>query len=142
MDKKEIEKRAFELFYPATGFNCAESISKTIVEFFGDGNADNIPKVASGFGGGIGHTIADTCGILTGGVVALSHLFGRMTPEENNDKLYEMVTEYRDKFIRENGSTNCTVLLEGLGKQDDMIKCRNMTERAAGIIAEIIKNGG
>lgn len=138
MDRNRAEEMAYNYFCPPHGFNCAEAISKTIVELYISDSGSVIPKAAAGFGGGIGHSIADTCGALTGGVIALSYLFGRTSPEEDNENLYKLVTLFRDRFIKENHSTNCTTILEAFGPQDKMTKCRNMTARAAGIVCQLI----
>ncbi len=135
-EKEKVESKAFEYFQ--AGFNCAEAICKAIVEEFATEPYHDIPKVASGFVGGIGGTKEDVCGTLAGGVIALSFLFGRMEPGADIKKLTELAAEFRAEFSKNFSSTNCKVLLEQFGEQDKSDKCKKMTAQAAGILGEII----
>ena len=40
--------------YHKSGFHCAEAASKAIIEAYGNGTGNDIPKVATAFGGGVG----------------------------------------------------------------------------------------
>jgi len=132
-----VEKKALDT-YVAGGLHCAEVISKTITEVFGSKPAINIPRVASGFGGGMGKTLEDTCGALTGGIIALGYLYGRDEAGGNVDKVMDLVKSFRKKFVEKNGSTLCSVILVELGKQENMMKCKKMTSEVAGMLAELI----
>ncbi|MEW6609116.1 MAG: C-GCAxxG-C-C family (seleno)protein [bacterium] len=136
MIREDVEKKAFDYF--EGGFHCAEAISKTITEFFAKELSSEIPKVASGFGGGIGKTKEDVCGALTGGVIALGCLFGRMEPGKDLKDVCELTSEFRRRFIDEFGSTNCQTILKGFGEQENMQKCKKLTATAAGILSEIL----
>ena len=136
----EIEQRAFDYFQ--SGFNCAEAVSKVIAEWYTKEPSASIPKVASGFGGGIGGSKGDTCGALTGGVIALGYLWGRMEPNGDKKIVYELASEFRKKFIDSFGSSNCQSLLNGFGEQENMIKCKKLTARAAGILSEMLEDLG
>jgi C_GCAxxG_C_C family probable redox protein len=70
MTKKDIEQKTFMYFH--SGFNCAESILKSFVELYNKEPDPGITKFASGFGGGIGGSHCETCGALTGGIIALA----------------------------------------------------------------------
>jgi len=136
MVREEAEKKAFDYFQ--SGFHCAESILKTIMELFAKEPSSDIPKVASGFGGGIGKTREDVCGALTGGVIALGCLFGRMKPGEDFQDAWELSSEFRKRFIDKFGSANCQTILKGFGEQENNIKCKRLTSNAAGMLSEII----
>jgi hypothetical protein len=60
------------------GYNCAQSVLLTMFEFWNGENA-LIPKIATGFGGGIGRC-GSVCGALTGGVMALGVKYGTNEP--------------------------------------------------------------
>jgi Putative redox-active protein (C_GCAxxG_C_C) len=52
------------------------------MEEFPERSCGSIPKVASGFGGGIGASKSETCGALTADIIVLGCLFGRNTEIE------------------------------------------------------------
>lgn len=137
MDKEQVEQKAFDLFQ--NGFNCAEAISTAIVECCGEGAEQYTPKAASAFGGGIGGTKYETCGVLTGGMVALGWLFGRTAPDADKQEVYALATEFRGRFFNAFGSTQCQVILEALGEQENLLKCKRMTGAAAGILFDILQ---
>ena len=140
MNRETVEKQAFDTYL--TGFHCAEVISKTITEIFGDNGNQDIPRVASGFGGGIGSSKEDVWGILTGGVIALGWLYGRSEPGADINNLKDLTGAFRKKFIERTGSTKCPEILEKLGEQEKMIKCKKLTAEMTGVLWEIINNEG
>ncbi len=134
--KKEIEQKTYDYFNG--GFNCAESISKAIIEEFSKEKSVEIPKIASGFGGGVGHSKDDICGTLAGGIMALGFLYGRMNQGENIQKLMKITAEFRTEFINKFGSSNCKILLDKFGVQEKSDKCKKITAEAAGLLADLI----
>jgi len=140
MTREEVERKAFDYFQ--SGFHCAEAVSKTITELFAQEACRDIPRVASGFGGGIGRTHEDTCGALTGGVIAIGYLFGRDNPDEEWRDAYERAAEFRKRFTEEFGSTNCRALLDAFGEQDNWHKCKRMAAGAAGILSDLLIEQG
>jgi len=137
MDKKQVEQRAFDLFQG--GFNCAEAISTAIVEWHGPESAEYTAKAATAFGGGIGGTKCETCGALTGGVIALGWLFGRTEPGADKQVVYALATEFRNKFLDMFGAVQCKAILDAFGPQENLHKCKRMTGAAAGILFEILE---
>jgi C_GCAxxG_C_C family probable redox protein len=69
-----------------------------------------LPRVASGFGGGIART-GQVCGALTGAVMALGWAMGRSASGDSIDELYGEVAELVDEFTSEFGSTSCRMLI-------------------------------
>ncbi len=134
--REELEKKTFDYFN--NGFCCSEALSKAIIEHFSERPDDYPVKVASGFCGGIGRTHEDTCGALTGGVIAAGYLFGRMEPKRDLSDAGKVISEFRKQFLSAFGSTNCAVILERLGEQEKYIKCKELTAKAAGILADIL----
>jgi C_GCAxxG_C_C family probable redox protein len=137
MNKTQIDQRAFDLFQ--NGFNCAEAVSTAVVEWYGSGAAEFTPKAATAFGGGVGGTKCETCGALTGGVIALGWLFGRTEPGADKQNVYAFATEFRNKFLDSFGSTQCKAILEAFGKQENLHECKRMTGAAAGILFDILE---
>ncbi len=104
-----VARRAREIFL-SSGFNCAESVLLANMERLGV-EGDWLPKVASGFGGGIART-GQVCGALTGAVIALGWAMGRSASDGNVDELYGVVAELVDQFTSEFGTTSCRMLID------------------------------
>jgi C_GCAxxG_C_C family probable redox protein len=88
---------------------CSQSVLGAIKEALGSID-DKVYKAGSGLGGGIGR-MGDTCGALTGAVMAVSAIAGREYNDRDNDQAkditYEMARDLHKLFIREYFSTNC-----------------------------------
>jgi C_GCAxxG_C_C family probable redox protein len=138
--KKEVGKKAFD--YHDSGFHCAEAVSKAVVETYGQGMSQNIPMVATAFGGGVGRTHQGICGALTGGVIALGCLFGRNEPSADWTDASELAAELKRRFVLEHGTTNCGAILATFGPQENMIRCKRLSGKVAGMLAEILEESG
>lgn len=137
MSKTQASKKAFDYFN--SGFHCAESISKAIVEVHGsEPESTEVQRYAAGFQGGIGGTHEDICGALSGGIVAIGCLRGRRAAGEDNQDVRALTTEYRRRFIAEFGSGTCQVLLDGMAEREDGFDCKKMTAIAAGLLSELL----
>lgn len=97
-----------------------------------------IPKIASGFCGGIART-SGICGAVSGAVMAISIFYGRGLPYEPIDKSYVPVKKLIEIFENKFGSTNCRQLTEcDLGTEEGRKRyfATNMLERCRGYTAE------
>ena len=65
--------------YFRQGLNCAECVLRTFMDIYECNVPDEVICMATGFGGGMGHT-KNTCGAITGAVLALGLLKGRRDP--------------------------------------------------------------
>lgn len=104
---EEVAKRNFN-----SGFNCAESVLLAVtaeLDATGRTKEHVIPRIATGFGGGIGRN-GDVCGALTGGVMAISLVFGRDKPEESREPCYPVVDRFYNDFRSKFGSCKCREL--------------------------------
>ena len=145
MDVKQLEEKAKEMFGPE-GLFCAESVLNTVSEEAGI-ISPLIPRIATGFCGGISRT-SGLCGAVAGGIMALGILYGRDNAEQPYYTVYEKVQQFLRAFEVEYKSTNCFELTGyDLSKEEDrqaffekgMIeKCRRFTGRAAGLVAELV----
>jgi C_GCAxxG_C_C family probable redox protein len=139
--RKEAEGRALSYF--RSGFHCAESISRAIVELHGDEvDGHKVQRFAAGFQGGIGGTHEDICGALTGGIVAIGCLLGRREAGQDNQEVKELSTEFRRRFVAEFGSSNCRTILDRLSERGDGFDCKNLTAVAAGLLSEVLTERG
>ena len=65
--------------YFRQGLNCAECVLRTFMDIYECDVPDEVICMATGFGGGMGHT-KNSCGAITGAVLALGLLKGRRDP--------------------------------------------------------------
>ena len=92
------------------GYNCAQSVLLTMFEHW-NGRNELIPKIATGFGGGIGRC-GSLCGALAGGVMALGVRFGTNEPSsEKRKEIYRLTCEFYKRFEKQNGSVLCGELI-------------------------------
>ncbi len=137
-------QKAAETF--ESGLFCAESVLKVIAEEEGI-YSEFIPGIATGLCSGMSRT-CNTCGALTGGILALGLVYGRNKPDESVEKNYMAVQELMSRFENEFGTLNCRELIDiDLGAEDGPqtfqenechIKCREYTGKAAEITRDII----
>jgi C_GCAxxG_C_C family probable redox protein len=104
----EVGERAAEHF--KRGYNCAQSVLLTMLEHWHMKN-ELVPKIATGFGGGIGRC-GSVCGALTGGVMAISIKCGTNEPSmKERLKAYETSQKFYERFQAETGSVLCKELI-------------------------------
>jgi C_GCAxxG_C_C family probable redox protein len=70
-----------------------------------------IPRIATGFGGGVGSTHRYLCGALLGAVIATGIAFGRERAEESRDRAINLIRELLRGFRQEFGSVDCYELV-------------------------------
>ena len=133
----QASKTAFE--YHKSGFHCAESVSKAIMEVYGSKISHDIIKVATSFGGGLGRTKQDICGGLAGAIIAIGFLYGRSEPGADWTLASDLAAELRKRFVQNHGTTNCGILLEAFGPQENMMRCKQLSGEVAGILADILE---
>ncbi|MCX7780803.1 MAG: C-GCAxxG-C-C family protein [Negativicutes bacterium] len=91
------------------GYNCAEAILRAFVEKLGLEVSDDALKMASGFGGGVGHA-GCMCGALTAATMVLGLLEGRTSKEQSRGAIYESAGEFHKLFTEKFGTSCCRVL--------------------------------
>jgi C_GCAxxG_C_C family probable redox protein len=104
---EEEAKRNFN-----SGYNCAESVLLTTSRRLGHSirNSEScIPRIATGFGGGIGRN-GDVCGALSGGIIAISLALGRDNGEQSRDPCYAAADRFYTDFVEKFGSCRCREL--------------------------------
>jgi len=113
-------------------------LGKTIVDNYSE-KPDGFPvNVASAFCGGVGRTHQDICGAFTGAIIAIGYLYGRTEQGMDLTETSSIASEFRRQFLETFSSNNCAVLRDRLGEQEGNIKCKQLTARATGILADIM----
>ena len=114
-DKNKIschEKIAVDLFLK--GYNCAQSTFAAFSDMTGLSVSESV-RLASAFGGGMCGR-RDTCGAVTGMLLALSHLRGYVDADDREGKveIYAVGKELVDEFEDLLGTVVCRELLAGM----------------------------
>ncbi|WP_300366423.1 C-GCAxxG-C-C family (seleno)protein [Brachyspira sp.] len=128
----------YEYLYSGFGkkedLNCAEKILYGANKVYELGINKNDLKLAAGFGGGMG--VGITCGILTGGIMALAKAFIEDRGHEGT-LLKEIEVEYINKFNDKMESINCDTLVEKYRHPEE--GCSYLIFEAAKIFDELME---
>lgn len=120
--------------YENQDLNCAETVLYAANQEYKLGLDEKALKLAAGFGGGM--AIEDKCGALTGAIMVLGVIFVKEKAHES-DKIKVLTKELLKRYQEEMGSIDCAPLKEKY--RDDIIKCRDIIDKAAEILDSIIK---
>lgn len=109
MEKASIKKEAIERF--RSGYNCSQSVLSSMAGRI-DSDVSFLEKVASGFGGGMGH-MQGTCGAVTGSFMAISLYCGNKYHynHERTEEAYKLIKKFDSEFKKVHGTTNCMELI-------------------------------
>lgn len=151
---EEIKQRARKNF--SLGYNCCECVTEAVFSLIDTGLPEEVKKLATGFGGGIG-LYGDTCGALVGAVMAVSAVHGRSKLPEGEGKeamlkakdqlygkpgLYRLFNQVPNRFKTKYGKTLCRELTSQWHDawlcRDHALFCREVITDAAGIAADLI----
>ena len=142
MDQQKMEQRIFALFSAEGGLNCAEAVLAAALEQTDLPPGGLLPRIATCFGGGVGRCKEEMCGALSGGIMAVGCLLGRGEPGANWDRAAAVAAELRARFAAANGGTRCGDILERLGPQQNLDKCRQLSSRVAGLLCASLAASG
>lgn len=151
----QIKEQARKNF--SKGFNCAECVFEAVLHNVDTGLPQDTLKLATGFGGGVG-LFGDTCGALSGAVLAVSAVHGRSELPEGEDKkaaltngkqqlygspgLYRIFNQIPNRLQKKYGKTLCREITAEWQDQwlcrDHALHCREIITDAAAIAAELI----
>lgn len=130
------------------GFSCSQAVLVSYCEKFGL-DPDTALKISTGFGGGM--HLAQTCGAVTGAIMAIGLKFGRYKPQDKDAKTrtYEYVQRFAEKFLARHDSLSCKDLIgcditttDGMqhAKDNNLFKtvCVDLVKTATEILDEIL----
>lgn len=107
MDKPDEAEKIFK-----KGFNCAQAV---FLPFARDFNIEPglALKLSTGFGAGMVYR-GETCGAVTGAMMAIGLAFGRRIASDaaSRDRTYALINRFYDEFKEINGSIICKELLK------------------------------
>lgn len=141
-----VEQDAKECF--KQGLNCSECVMTAFLNHFDTGLPKEVVKLATGFGGGMGHT-KNTCGAITGAVMALSAIVGRENPvaketvgeriTELQQGIYPIVGKMVNEIKDEYGTLICSELSNPFGDfacKERKKNCMTMIMHCANLVAK------
>jgi len=106
--KTDLGEKAKTLFRES--YNCSQSVLLAMCQHWGV-ESDLVPKIATGFGGGMGRS-SSVCGAVTGGVMALGVRYGANEPSTEKRLLtYDYTRKFLERFEKRNGGTLCRDLI-------------------------------
>ncbi len=122
--------------------NCAETIVKTFDELC-DLGVGKAVRLASGFGGGMGHA-GDLCGALAGAVMVLGAFKGRPNPPEGDRKdIYPLSKEFHGIFVASNQATDCDDLRKfEFGTREQNVNCLKLVVGTAELLGQFLVDKG
>lgn len=121
------------------GYNCAESVVRAFRDFFQLDVSDEALKMASGFGGGLGHA-GCMCGALSGATMVLGMLQGRASKEQNRGPIYGSAQDFHGIFTEQFGVACCRVLNpHEFGSQEQRRTCLKITGTTADLLLKYIQ---
>lgn len=101
-----------------------------------------IPRIATGFHGGVGGSHRWACGALSGGVIAAGMVLGREKPEESAKRVDTFVQQLLGDFEERFGSVRCYELV-GIpyGEEDWSEKwhAMNMRDRCVHFVRFVVE---
>ena len=113
----EAESRGREYF--KQGLNCSECVLRTFMDMHETGLPEAVIRLASGFGGGMGHT-KNTCGAVTGAVLALGAVKGR-------DPFAEEEVKERIRQLNEEVYPSCAPMIREMEQEYGTLICAELS---------------
>ena len=122
------------------GYNCAESVVRAFRDCYKLDISDEALKMASGFGGGLGHA-GCMCGALSGATMVLGMLQGRANKEQSRGPIYGSAQEFHDIFAKQFGATCCRVLNpHEFGSKEQRRTCFKLTSTTAEMLLNYLQD--
>jgi C_GCAxxG_C_C family probable redox protein len=132
----EVGERAASFF--GERYHCAEAVVAACFEALGEDSCEAVAH-ATAFGGGFGKSFAEVCGVLSGCMIVIGHLHGRRMPGENWDHPADLGAAVRKQFLDNQKTTNCGVLRDSFGDEQQMAECRKLVQETTVALIEIIR---
>ncbi|MBE0635848.1 C_GCAxxG_C_C family protein [Candidatus Bipolaricaulota bacterium] len=152
---EQVRHRAHANF--SAGFNCAECVTEAVWALIKSDLPADAWKLATGFGGGIG-LYGDTCGALTGAILAVGAVHGRGTLPKGIDRrdiltksrtqlyedpgLYRIFNQLPNWFVTQYGTTLCREITTAWRAnwlcREHALHCREIISQTAGRAVELM----
>jgi C_GCAxxG_C_C family probable redox protein len=121
-------------------YGCAESFVASVGKYLWGEMDDSIKMISTGFSGGVGGTHEELCGGVSGAAIILGLLYGRTTNDESKMiRCKRLISEHRDRFVAEFGTTVCQELRDAQFGADEQNPCSALIAPAAFMLLDILE---
>lgn len=121
---------------------CSEAVLKTINDMLSEPQNKEIIKLSSGFAAGVGAS-GCLCGAVSGGIMALGLVYGRLYGDNMNDKMLPKAAMVHDHIKDMYRATCCRVLTKDIKNDDEKAQhCIKITGEVAYFVAKILLEDG
>jgi C_GCAxxG_C_C family probable redox protein len=94
-------------------------------------------RISTAFGGGYGKTREEACGALSGGVLLIGALYGRLSTQEDDTTCLRLTALYRERFVQQFEVSKCRALKEkGYGSPEK--SCALIISGAARLLLDVL----
>ena len=112
------------------GYHCSEAVFWAGRQVFPDEVLPSMQKITTPFAGGVGGTNAGLCGALTGGIILIGALYGRMDGNQADHCCQDFAERFYRSFSNEFGFTICKDLKEHWRGKPGQESCTVLVEKA------------
>ena len=127
-EKRKAAELAADYF--GNGYHCAEAVVAAVLETMGEESSVAV-KYATAFGGGFGESFKETCGIVSGSLIAIGHYYGKDEQGANWKDAARLGREVTKTFTSLYGTCNCGKLRDRFGEEKQMDFCRKIVAQGA-----------
>ncbi len=139
MSEKQVDAKQLAGQYFKEGYNCAEAVLRAFRDAYELDISDEALKMATGFGGGLGHA-GCICGALTSSVMVLGAREGRTDRSQSRAGVYNSAEEFHRRFLEKFGATCCRVLNpHPFDTKEHLRNCLKITGNTAGLLVEYLE---
>ena len=139
MNEQALAARNAAGQYFKNGYNCSESIVRAGVDLLGIKLDEQALRMATGFGGGIGHA-GCVCGALAASVMVLGLLKGRAAATESREEAYDLSGEFHRRFQERFGATCCRALNpHEFETREHLVNCVKITGNTMALLAGFLQ---
>ena len=143
-----MSKAADALACKKQGYSCSQAVLSTFAEELDLDKATAL-RIADGFGGGMGGK-GGTCGVVTGGIMAIGLKYGRADADDMDAKVQTVkhVRELMERFRHQQGSLLCKDLIgceidtpekaKAAHESGRFAVCNSLIATAVGILENIL----
>ena len=128
--------------HASNGECCSEAVVHAAIELLAPETPDEVVAMVRGLCGGMGAGKA-TCGVFTGGAVALGLIANTAKGTVDKKQLKQMALHYEELLSEEAGGQICEELKKKMGIRNwNGSQCRKLTRRGAELVAEMVLDQG
>lgn len=132
--------RAVEM--ASEGQCCAEALVASVIDNIRPETSTAIVPLMTGLCAGMGNKQA-TCGVFTGGAVALGLLAEELPEEQRKKTIKKLAAEYEAQLSSEAGGQRCHDLRKKMGLRNwNNGECHKLTGRGAELVVQIATQSG